>query len=73
MALDEPKHEDQVVAKGSYQLLLDPQIVGVLQQTGGLNIDFVDEAHQKGYVLSLNVDPDGSCGDGGGGGCSGCG
>ncbi len=68
MALDEPKEEDQVIDKGSYKFLLDNQITGLLEQGGGLLIDYVDEAYQKGYMLKLksaaDCEPDG---------CSGCG
>jgi len=72
MALDEPHQNDTVLDKGSYRLLVDPQTNDVVAQSGGLTIDFVDEAEQKGYTLRLNKRDDGGCGSGGGG-CSGCG
>ena len=71
MALDEPKSDDRVIERGQYQILLDPQIVGVLEQTNGLTVDYVDEAHQKGYLIRLNQ-ANASCEDHAGG-CSSCG
>jgi Fe-S cluster assembly iron-binding protein IscA len=68
MALDEPNQEDVIVDQGSYRLLVDPQTSDIVQQSGGLVIDFVDEKHQRGYLLRLNAK-----GDGCGGGCSSCG
>jgi hypothetical protein len=52
---------------------VDPQTNDVVSQSGGLTIDFVDEAQQKGYTLRLNKQGAGGCGPGSGGGCSGCG
>jgi Fe-S cluster assembly iron-binding protein IscA len=72
MALDEPHQNDTVLEKGSYRLLVDPQTNDVVMQNGGLTIDFVDEAEQKGYTLRLNQKEGGGCGSGGGG-CSSCG
>ncbi len=61
-----------MINQNGYTILIDPQTRDVVTQSGGLTIDFVDEAHQKGYMLRLNS-AGGGCGDGGGGGCSGCG
>ncbi len=74
MALDEPKDTDEVISQGGFTILVDPQTRDVVGQSGGLTIDYVDEANQKGYMLRLNAAGE-SCGseDGGGGGCSGCG
>jgi Fe-S cluster assembly iron-binding protein IscA len=72
MALDEPQENDQILEKTGYTILLDPQTRDVVNQSGGLTIDYVDEAHQKGYMLRLNQAGEG-CGTGEGGGCSGCG
>ncbi len=70
MALDEPHQDDMIVDQGEYKLLVDPQTSDVVQQSGGLTIDFVDEKHQRGYMLRLNQQGGGdSCG----GGCSSCG
>jgi Fe-S cluster assembly iron-binding protein IscA len=71
MALDEPNEQDIKVDQEGYSILVDPQTRDVVDQSGGLTIDYVDEAHQKGYLLRLN-NQGGGCGDGGGG-CSGCG
>jgi Fe-S cluster assembly iron-binding protein IscA len=70
MALDEPNDKDEVFNRGCYTILVDPQTRDVVDQSGGLTIDYVDEATQKGYLLRLNQAGDGACGDGG---CSGCG
>lgn len=72
MALDEPKDDDAVLDQNGYVLLVDPQTRDVVDQSGGLTIDYVDEAHQKGYMLRLNK-AGGGCGPSDGGGCSGCG
>lgn len=70
MALDEPSDEDMTIEQNGYKITLDTQTQDVVNQSGGLTIDYVDEAHQKGYMLRLN-NAGGGCGDGGG--CSGCG
>lgn len=71
MALDEPQENDAVIDQNGYRILVDPQTREVVDQSGGLTIDYVDEDHQKGYLLRLNRTGDG-CGSGSGG-CSGCG
>ncbi len=68
MALDEPKDDDQVVENSGIKFLLDSQTADILSQSGGLTIDYVNEAYRKGYMLTL-----GSVGDCSSGGCSGCG
>jgi len=72
MALDEPRSDDQVIERGQYQLLVDPQTNDLLKQSGGLTIDYVDGAIQKGYMLRLNSVGEEGCGSGEGG-CSSCG
>ncbi|MEZ4386205.1 MAG: hypothetical protein R3D98_01255 [Candidatus Krumholzibacteriia bacterium] len=72
MALDEPSDADTTIDQDGFTILVDPQTRDVVNQSGGLTIDYVDEAHQKGYMLRLN-NKGGGCGDGEGGGCSGCG
>ena len=72
MALDEPRSDDQIIAREGYKILVDPQTNDLLQQSGGLTIDYVDGAIQKGYMLRLNSAGEGSC-DPGDGGCAGCG
>ncbi len=71
MALDEPTDKDEVFNQGGYSILVDPQTRDIVDQSGGLTIDYVDEASQKGYMLRLNK-ASGGCGSDGGG-CSGCG
>lgn len=72
MALDEPQENDTVLDRNGYSILIDSQTHDVVDQSGGLTIDFVDEAHQKGYLLRLNKAGE-ACGGGEGGGCQGCG
>ena len=72
MALDEPNESDEVISRDGFSILVDPQTRDIVGQSGGLTIDYVDEANQKGYLLRLNTAGDG-CGSDGGGGCSGCG
>ncbi len=72
MALDEPTDKDNVINQGDITILVDPQTKDIVDQSGGLTIDYVDEASQKGYMLRLNK-ASGSCGSDDGGGCSGCG
>jgi Fe-S cluster assembly iron-binding protein IscA len=72
MALDEPNEADQVIDRNGFTILVDPQTRDIVDQSGGLTIDYVDEAHQKGYLLRLNS-AGGGCGSGGEGGCSSCG
>ena len=69
MALDEPKDEDQVVGNTGIRFLVDSQTADVLQQSGGLSIDYVNEAYRKGYMLTLGS----AGGDCSSGGCNGCG
>jgi len=71
MALDEPKEEDSIVEQDGIKFVLDQQTSEVLEQSGGLNIDYVNEEHQRGYMLKLGK----AGGDCGSGGCSsgGCG
>ena len=71
MALDEPNDSDKVISQGGFSILVDPQTQDIVSQSGGLTIDYVDEANQKGYLLRLNSASDGCGSDGGG--CSGCG
>jgi len=73
MALDEPSNDDTTIEQGDYKITFDTQTKDVVSQSGGLTIDYVDEANQKGYMLKLNNAGGGGCGDGEGGGCSGCG
>ena len=62
MALDEPKSEDKIIDRGGHQFLLDSQVASVLEQAGGVQIDYVDEPHQRGYLVKLGR-TSGGCGD----------
>jgi Fe-S cluster assembly iron-binding protein IscA len=53
MALDEPKTDDLVVERGVYNVVLDPQIIGMIREKGGLDIDYVEEEYRKGYMVKL--------------------
>lgn len=69
MALDEPKGDDAVVDSDGVKFMLDAQTSDILQQSGGLTIDYIDENYRRGYMLKL-----GAAGkDCSSGGCSGCG
>lgn len=69
MALDELAGDDAVVESNGIKFMLDAQTREIVQQSGGLTIDFIDENHRRGYMLKL-----GKAGsDCSSGGCSGCG
>ena len=69
MALDEPKDDDAVVENSGIKFVMDNQTTDVLRQSGGLTIDYVDEAYRRGYMLKLGSTDD----DCSSGGCDGCG
>jgi Fe-S cluster assembly iron-binding protein IscA len=71
MALDEPKEADEVIENGGVTFMVDDQTRDVLAQSGGLTIDYIDEAYRRGYMLKLGNAGD-ACGEGSGG-CEGCG
>jgi len=48
---------------------MDGQTSDILNQSGGLTIDYINEAHRRGYMLRLGTTGD----DCSSGGCSGCG
>ncbi|MBU8870396.1 MAG: hypothetical protein KOO60_05950 [Gemmatimonadales bacterium] len=68
MALDEPKDDDLVIENNDIKFVLDSQTTDVLRQNGGLKLDYLNETHRKGYMLSLGAASDCSSG-----GCDGCG
>ena len=53
MALDEPKQEDQIIDRGAYKFLLDSHITSQLNGSGGLQVDYVNEAGRQGYLLKV--------------------
>ncbi len=69
MALDELAGDDAVVETNGIKFMMDAQTREIVQQSGGLNIDFIDESHRRGYMLKLGK-PGADCSSGG---CSGCG
>ena len=71
MALDEPKDDDRKVATGTLDFLMAPDVVSVVEQGGGIVIDYVDDGMRKGYTLNLADRLGGDCGGGscGGGDC----
>jgi Fe-S cluster assembly iron-binding protein IscA len=69
MALDEPKDDDAVVENSGIKFVMDTQTTDVLRQSGGLTIDYVDEATRRGYMLKLGSTADDCSSEG----CDGCG
>jgi len=61
MALDEPKEDDDVLDNDGITFVMDNQTADILRQSGGLTIDYVDEAYRRGYMLKLGA-AGGSCG-----------
>ncbi len=53
MALDEPKQADQVQEAGAVKFVLAPDVAEIVRQYGGVQIDYVDEEHRRGYTLQL--------------------
>ena len=68
MALDEPKGDDLVIENNEIKFVVDGQTADVLRQSGGLTVDYLNEEHRRGYMLTL-----GSASDCSSGGCNGCG
>ena len=54
-----------MIQRDGYLLILDAQAVSVLEERGGLELDYVDEANQKGYLLKMAKDAGDGCGSGG--------
>jgi len=70
MALDEPKDDDVTLEQNGITFMVDARTGDIISQGGGLNIDYIDEEHRRGYMLGL-ASPE-SCASAAGG-CSGCG
>lgn len=62
MALDEPKDTDEVVDGEGYQLVVERSL---LEQVGGLSIDFHDYGFSSGFSIRAGDAP-------AGGGCGPC-
>ncbi|MDO9171350.1 MAG: hypothetical protein Q7W29_05920 [bacterium] len=71
MALDEPKDDDRTVTTKVFDFIMAPDVVSVVEQGGGIVIDYVDDGMRKGYTLNLADRLGGECGGGscGGGDC----
>ncbi|MBC8424378.1 hypothetical protein H8E07_09665 [bacterium] len=70
MALDEPKEDDLTIETDSLTFVVAPDVQTIINQNGGLIVDFVDDGMRKGYMIKLasqGGDDCGSCGDHGGG------
>lgn len=62
MALDEPKNDDQIVDLGPCKIILAPDVVEIARKSGGVDIDFVNEASRRGYTVKLgSKDCGGGC------------
>ena len=53
MALDEPKDDDAVVEHNGIKFVMDTQTTDILRQSGGLTIDYVDEAYRRPQIRRL--------------------
>ena len=67
MALDEPKEDDHVESLEEFKVLVEKDLTDNFPE---LKVDFIDNAHSKGFMISTGAE--GGCGGGEGGGCSGC-
>ena len=70
MALDEAKAEDITHEENGINFMVDARTADIINQGGGLKIDYINEQHRRGYMLEL-ASPQ-SCSSSAGG-CSGCG
>ena len=70
MALDEPKDDDHRIDENDMTFVMAPDVETIVNQNGGLSIDYVDDGYRKGYTVNLGS-AGGDCGGGscGSGGC----
>lgn len=62
MALDEPKNDDKIVDLGACKVVLAPDVLEIVQKSGGVDIDFVSDDARRGYTIKLsNKDCGGGC------------
>jgi hypothetical protein len=62
MALDEPKNDDKIVDLGACKVVLAPDVLEMVQKSGGVDIDFVMDDARRGYTIKLsNKDCGGGC------------
>jgi len=67
LALDESKTTDEIIETGKLKLVIDKEL---LEQTGGVCVDYVERGFFKGYRVDPKVPLEGA---GGGSHCGGCG
>jgi Fe-S cluster assembly iron-binding protein IscA len=68
MALDEPRDDDTSIETETLSFLMAPDVESIVNQSGGVVIDYVDDGFRKGYTVNLGNASgcgDGGCGDGG--------
>ena len=69
MALDEPKEDDKTFEQNNLKFIMASDVQNVVEQSGGVIIDYVDDGFRKGYTLRLGAVAD-DCGGCDSGGCS---
>jgi Fe-S cluster assembly iron-binding protein IscA len=69
MALDEPKDDDKRFEENNMTFVMAPDVESVVNQNGGLSIDYVDDGYRKGYTVNMGAGGDCSSGGCGSGGC----
>ena len=67
MALDEPNENDSTFEQDNLKFIMDADVESVVEQSGGVIIDYVDDGFRKGYSLRLGAASDGCSGCGSGG------
>lgn len=75
MTLDESSEDLDKLESNGITAFIDPKVLVYLEQFGAINIDYVSQNGQSGYMVKVGA---ASCGpdsgaDGAAGGCSGCG
>ena len=74
MTLDESIEDLDKLESNGITAFIDPKVLVYLEQFGSINIDYVSQNGQSGYMVKVGTASCGpDSGDAGGGGCSGCG
>ncbi len=47
MALDEPNDQDKSIAQDNLTFVMAPDVVSIVDQNGGVSIDYVDDGYRK--------------------------
>jgi Fe-S cluster assembly iron-binding protein IscA len=55
MALDEPKQDDSKLEGGTFTFLLAPRDRELLEQIGGVQVDYIDSWRGRGFSLSTGL------------------